>query len=159
MSRLDRAGGFHMRQIQVSRTMPAPAPAVWDVLADFPNIADWNSGVKTSHSTGDATGGVGATRHCDLAPMGALEETIRGWEPNERLVVGIDSATKLPIKQGEVTFDLSPNPDGSQTTVEVTYAYQARFGPIGALMGPMIDRQLTKGFGGFLEDLETAATS
>jgi hypothetical protein len=63
------------------RAIEAPRHAVWEVLADFPNIADWNSGVKHSEATSEETGGLGTSRHYDLAPMGALEETITGWDP------------------------------------------------------------------------------
>ena len=144
-----------MREISVQRDIAAPRSAVWGVLADFPNIADWNSGVTKSYSTSESGEGVGATRHCDLAPMGQLEETISAWEPERRLVVRIDSAAKLPIRSGEVTFTLD-EADGD-TPTELRYAYQPKFGPLGSLMGPMIDRQLTKGFEGFLSELETAA--
>ncbi len=144
-----------MRQIKVSRDIAAPQSAVWAKLADFPNIADWNSGVKVSHSTSDAIEGVGATRHCDLFPVGALEETITEWSPDNKLVIRIDSAAKPPIKSGLVTFDLG-SADGA-TTTDLTYEYVPRFGPIGSLLGPLIDRQLSKGFTGFLADLDTAA--
>ena len=145
-----------MREITVTRTIDARPSAVWEVLADFPNIADWNGGVKKSYATGETTEGIGATRHCDLAPIGELEETIIAWEPDRRLVVRIDSAAKLPIKSGEATFSLSAS-DGA-TPTEVRYAYQPKFGPIGALLGPMLDRQLSSGFEGFLADLDRAAT-
>ena len=102
-----------MRTIDVSRNIPAPRSAVWAVLADFPNIADWNSGVKTSFSTSDSAEGVGAKRHCDLAPLGGLEETIGEWVPDEKLVVNIDSATKLPMKHAVATFTLDDG-DGAE---------------------------------------------
>lgn len=147
-----------MREISVDRTIEAPPAAVWKVLADFPNIADWNSGVKLSRSTSDSTGGVGATRHCDLAPVGELEETIAEWDPENKMVVSIDSTAKLPIKHGLVTFSLDEQSD-SVTTTSIRYEYEPGYGPIGKMMGPMVDKQLTKGFGGFLEDLDAAAQS
>lgn len=142
-----------MREISVSRDIDAPRQAVWEVLADFPSISTWNTGVKTSVSTSEAVAGVGATRHCDLAPMGTLEETIAEWEPGDRLVIAIDSATKLPIKSGRVTFRLADQ--GAPTTI--TYEYLPGYGPLGRFMGPMIDKQLINGFDGFLADLEVAA--
>ncbi len=145
-----------MRTITVNRTIDARPSAVWEVLADFPNIADWNGGVTKSYSTSESDQGVGATRHCDLAPIGALEETIIAWEPDRRMVVRIDSAARLPIKSGEVTFTLSAA-DGA-TPTELRYAYEPKFGPIGSLLGPVIDRQLITGFEGFLADLDRAAT-
>ena len=139
-----------MRSIHVTGPTDAPRSAVWAVLADFPNISRWNGGVKASHDTGDGVVGLGAQRHCDLAPVGGLEETITGWQPNEQLVVHIDSAAKLPISSGEATFSLG---DGTTT---IDYAYQPK-GLIGKITGPLLDRQLTKGFQGFLADLEKAA--
>ncbi|MGI9644021.1 MAG: SRPBCC family protein [Ilumatobacteraceae bacterium] len=143
-----------MRTIDVSRDIPAPRSAVWAVLADYPNIADWNTGIKTSYSTGDATEGVGAKRHCDLAPMGELEETIAEWQPEERLVINIDTAKKLPIKHGVATFTLEA--DGDTTTTGISYAYEPGYGPIGRLISGSLDKQLAKGFDGFLVDLRVA---
>ena len=139
-----------MRKIQVAAPTDAPRTAVWAVLADFPNISTWNSGVKASVDTGNGTVGLGAQRHCDLAPVGGLEETITSWEPNEQLVVNIDSATKLPISNAEATFTLG---DGTTT---IDYAYEPK-GLIGKLTAPLLDRQLKKGFEGFLNDLDKAA--
>lgn len=140
------------RTITVARHLDATPAAVWAILADFPNISGWNSGVKASHSTSDATEGVGATRHCDLTPVGALEETIRAWEPNRRLVVSIDQAARLPLRSATATFVIEPNGDGSDVSIE--YAYRPQ-GPV----GPVMDRQLRKGFAGFLDDLERAAAA
>ena len=126
------------------------------MLADFPNIARWNSGVKHSESTSESSGGVGATRHCDLAPVGALEETVAEWEPDQRMVVRIDSAAKLPIRSGEVTFLLEERAGATDTLIR--YTYEPKGGRLLApLMGPVIDRQLRSGFEGFLADLDEAA--
>ena len=132
--------------------MSAPRTAVWSVLADFPNIATWNGGVKASHATSEATGGVGAQRHCDLAPVGTLEETITEWVDGERMVVNIDSATKLPIEHGAATFTIADD------TTTIDYEFEPK-GFIGRMMAPPLVRQLTKGFGGFLTDLDTAAAA
>ena len=150
------------REVKVGRVVDASADAVWSVLADFGDIASWNGGVKASHSTSDESGGVGASRHCDLAPVGQLEETIVEWAPAERMVVRIDSAKRLPIREALVHFDLRPV-DGTtdrttdRTEVTITYRYDTKFGAFGAATGPVLDRQLSSGFEGFLEDLGDAA--
>lgn len=132
--------------------MTAPRTAVWSVLADFPNISAWNGGVTNSYATSEATGGVGATRHCDLAPLGELEETIAAWDEEKRMVVHIDSAKRLPIRHGAATFTL----DDGHTTID--YEYEPT--PVlGRLSGPLLDRQLAKGFEGFLADLDAAAVN
>ena len=66
---------------------------------------------------------MGAQRHCDLAPFGELEETVKEWDDVRRMVISIDSAKKLPIASGEVTFVLTPADDA--TEVSLHYAYQA----------------------------------
>ena len=140
-----------MRSITVKRRTSA-APAA--VLADFPNIAAWNSGVMKSFSTSESTSGVGAQRHCDLAPFGALEETVKEWEEERRLVVNIDSVKKLPMSRGVATFLLNAAGDGA---TEV--ANQPKFGVIGQLLGSIaLDGQFTTGFTAFLKDLDTAST-
>lgn len=144
-----------MRSISVDRDIDATRAAVWNVLADFPNIASWNSGVKKSFSTSDSASGVGAQRHCDLAPAGELEETVTDWVPEERMIIGIDSTAKLPIARGSATFRLTDGGDSTPTTID--YQYETKWGPLGKLMGPLLDKQLSRGFNGFLEDLETAA--
>lgn len=141
-----------MRTISVSRTLDAEASAIWDVLADFPGISSWNSGVNASRATSDATSGIGATRHCDLAPIGALEETIQDWDPGHRLVVSIDEAKRLPIRNARATFTLEPTNTANTTLTTIDYEYQAQLGA-----GILLDRQLSKGFTGFLDDLEREA--
>lgn len=141
-----------MRSVHVSRQMTAPRSAVWSVLADFPNISKWNGGVKTSYSTSEAATGIGAKRHCDLAPVGGLEETITEWVDGERMVVNIDSASKLPIERAAAEFTIGDN------VTEIHYEYEPK-GLLGKLMGPILSRQLTKGFNGFLDDLDTAAAA
>ena len=148
-----------MHHVSVTREINAPASAVWAVLADFPNIADWNGGVKVSYSTGDAAEGVGATRHCDLSPTGSLEEMIREWEPEKKMVVSIDSASMLPIRKGLATFTLGDTGDAATTGMQLDYDFETKWGFVGKLMGGSMTKQLTKGFTGFLEDLEAAATS
>jgi len=121
------------------------------VLVDFPNISRWNGGVSASHATSAASDGVGATRYCDLAPVGALEETVLEWEPERKMVVSIDEARKLPIRTAVATFTIEPAGDGA--TVAIDDAYEPRL----RLLAPLLDRQLTKGFSGFLADLGKAA--
>jgi uncharacterized protein YndB with AHSA1/START domain len=144
-----------MRNIKLDRKLDASRSAVWAVLADYPNIASWNSGVNKSFSTGAATEGVGATRHCDLAPMGGLEETIREWEPESKLAISIDKASKLPIKSGLATFTMAES--GEATDFTLSYDYEPKFAPLVFIMGPMLDKQFKKGFSGFIDDLEKAA--
>ena len=145
-----------MRSINVSRRIPSAPLKVWAVLADFPNIVTWNTGAAKSFGTSESTSGVGAQRHCDLAPFGELEETVKEWGDTRRMAISIGAARKLPIAHGEVTFVLSPA--GNGTEISVNYAYKPKFGVLGQIMANLaLDRQPKKGFNGFLRDLEAAS--
>ena len=147
-----------MRTITVNRDIEAPTQAVWDVLADFPNIAQWNDGVKKSYATSEETAGVGASRHLDLAPVGSVEETIREWVPLEQMVISVDSASKVPFSQGRATFGLSATAEAA-TNVQLTYEFEPKWGILGTLLRPILDRQFAKGFRAFLKDLDVTARS
>ncbi|MGI9602253.1 MAG: SRPBCC family protein [Acidimicrobiales bacterium] len=146
-----------MRNVQVGRTVDAPRASVWAVLADYPNIADWNDGVQKSFAIGDATEGVGAQRQCELAPNGSMQmrETIDEWVPEERMVVDIDQIEKMPVKAATMTFTLSG--DGETTSFAMNYDYEPKGGPLAFIFGPLLDRQMKKGFSGFIDSLEPAA--
>ena len=44
-----------MRNLKLERTLAVARSSVWAVLADYPNIADWNVAVTNSYAIGDAT--------------------------------------------------------------------------------------------------------
>ncbi|MGI9607445.1 MAG: SRPBCC family protein [Acidimicrobiales bacterium] len=146
-----------IRNASAQQTLAAPAADVWAVLADYPNIGDWNDGVKKSYSLGDVAEGVGAQRQCDLEPKGSMRmrETVTEWVPEERMVIAIDNIEKQPVKQATMTLTLS---DNSETTpFTMSYDYEARGGPLAFVFGPMLDRQMGKAFQGFMANLESAA--
>ncbi|RLE16051.1 MAG: hypothetical protein DRJ28_02450 [Actinobacteria bacterium] len=114
-----------MRNVRVERTLAVDRSSVWAVLADYPNIADWNHGLKKSYAIGDATEGVGAQRQTELVPAGAMRETVVEWVPEEKMVIAIDEIEKMPVKQARMTFTLS----GDETTVvAMTYEYEPKGG-------------------------------
>lgn len=61
------------------------------------------------------------------------------------------------MKRGRATFELSPA--GEMTDVVFAYDDVPRGGPLAGLIGPFLDRQLRRGFGGFLDDLGAAASA
>jgi uncharacterized protein YndB with AHSA1/START domain len=145
-----------LRNIKVERTLTTSPSSVWAVLADYPNIADWNYGVKNSCAIGEATEGVGAQRQTELVPDGAMRmrETVSEWLPEERMVIAIDKIEKMPVKHATMTFTLS----GSETTsFTMNYVYEPKGGPLALVYGPMLDRQMSKGFSGFIDSLELEA--
>ena len=145
-----------MRNIKVERTLTTPPSSVWAVLADYPNIVDWNDGVKNSYAIGDAIEGVGAQRRTELVPDGVMRmrETVSEWVPEERVVIAIDKIEKMPVKQATMTFTLS---GGETTAFTMNYVYEPKGGPLAFIYGPFLDRQMSKGFNGFIDSLELEA--
>lgn len=148
-----------MRSIEANQTLAAPRSKVWAVLADYPNIVEWNDGIKNSYAIGDAIEGVGAQRQCDIVPNGKMRmrETVSEWVPEERMVLVVDNIEKQPIKQATMTLTLSGG--GDSTSCTMAYEYEPKGGPLGVLFGPMLDKQMKKAFSGFMDNLDTAARS
>lgn len=142
-----------MSIIKVERTVAAPKSSVWAVLADYPNIVDWNDNIKNSYAIGDATEGVGAQRQTELVPDGAMRmrETVTEWVVGERMVIAIDEIEMMPVKAATQTFTLSHG--GETTPFTMSYEYE----PEGEALGPMFDEQMSMGFNGFIDSLERAA--
>ncbi|MEO0494475.1 MAG: SRPBCC family protein [Actinomycetota bacterium] len=144
-----------MPTVQVTRTTDKSPEALWDVLADFPNIANWYSGLKTSVSTSEAFNGVGATRHCELAPVGAIDERILAWEERSHVRIAAEKYEKAPIKHAIADFRIVP--DGDQTRLDLSFDFTAKGGVAGKAATPALKAALTKGFNQMLEDWEAAA--
>ena len=144
-----------MRNLEIERTVRAPRAAVWAVLADYPNIADWNEGVVTSRAIGEATEGVGAQRHCELAGDVEMRETVTEWISEQKLAVAIDQIKKMPVANAAMTFSLATQGDATQLTM--SYDYEPKGGPFGFLVAAMMGRPMRKGFNGFIDNLEQAA--
>ena len=96
-------------------------------------------------------------RHCDLAPLGSLEEVVSAWDELTKMTVEIQ-ASKLPLKRGQVTFDFTSEAE-TTTAVTATYNYTSKFPLLDPILGKTLDKQLSNGFESFLEDLEKASTS
>ncbi len=148
-----------MREITVARTLNAPSDAVWTVLADYSGISRWNRSVKESHTTNGLETGLGAQRYCKMAPAGSLTETITAWQPEELMIVTIDSTSLIPIGRGVVDYSLKPAGGDQSTAMEIRYAFDVKGGRVGQLAAPLVGRQLANAFEDVLTDLEDAARS
>lgn len=143
------------RHLTVRRQVAASCDSVWDVFADFPNLADHWGGLKASRPIGDQTQGVGARRQVDLAPVGTLDETVTAWEKGRRIDTTNQSSALVPFNHAESRLTLEPEEDGTAITFD--YRYVPRGGPMGRLTSPVIDTMLRKNFESMLASIEKAA--
>lgn len=146
-----------MTQLQSEVLINAPKEKVWEILADFGNIAKFNLNLRSSHSTSKANGGIGATRHCDLAPMGSIEERIVDWVEGVGYSVDIyDGKGTPPFKTAIAHIKMSEA--GKQTRVTMEMDYSIKFGPVGAAMDRiMIRSQFAKALPRLLQGLKIYA--
>jgi hypothetical protein len=84
-----------------------------------------------------------------------MRETVAEWVPEERMVIAIDKIEKMPVKQARMAFTLSGG--GETTLFTMSYDYEPKGGPLAFILGPILDRQMNKGFNGFIDYLEQAA--
>jgi carbon monoxide dehydrogenase subunit G len=143
------------RHLTVQRRVAASPESVWNLVADFPNLADHWNGLRSSRPIGDQTRGVGARRQVDLKPMGSLVETITEWEEGRALATANQPSALVPFKQAASRLTLEPDGDGTAITFD--YRYMPRGGPLGQLTGPVIDRMLKTSFEDMLSAIEKAA--
>jgi hypothetical protein len=144
-----------VRHLTVRRRVAASPDSVWNVFADFPNLADHWGGLKASRPIGDQTQGVGARRQVDLAPVGTLVETVTAWEEGRRIATMNQPSALVPFKQAESRLTLEPDGDGTAITFD--YRFVPRGGPVDRLTGPVIDTMLRRTFESMLASVEDAA--
>ncbi|WP_200950043.1 type II toxin-antitoxin system RatA family toxin [Nocardioides sp. Root151] len=143
------------RQLTVRRKVAASSDTVWDVCADFPNLADHWDGIRASRAIGEQTHGVGARRQVDLKPVGSMLETVTVWEEGQTMATANQPSVLVPFKQAESRLTLEPQGDGTAITFD--YRYVPRGGPLGRVTGPVIDRMLNTTFESLLDAIEESA--
>ncbi len=139
-----------MPEFTITRHLDAPIEKVWEVLDNFGDIAQWSPGVKRSALTSQGPVSEGTTRHCDFAPLGAVEERIEAYVPNERLTVNLYETSKLPISGAVADFNLAPHGDGTQLTLNYNYTLSR----LGRIAKGQTDKQMRKGMNGLADDLD-----
>lgn len=129
-----------MTQFSDEVRINAPKARVWEVLANIGSVQRYHPGVAKSWYTTEQREGVGACRHCDLLPMGTVEERIVEWNEGESYTIEIYEGSKTPPFNKAFAY-ISLRVDGDATVVRMTMEYTMKFGPIGALMDALIVRK------------------
>jgi len=144
-----------MPEFTVSRRIDAPIEKVWEVLDDFGKIAEWSPGIKTSELTSDGPVGEGATRNCNFVGLGAVNERIDRYVPNERMTVNLYETFKLPISGAVADFNLASVDDGTDLTLHYSYTLNR----LGRVAKGTTEKQMKKGINGLADNLQAASES
>lgn len=143
------------RHLTMQRRMSAAPADVWELFADFPNLAGHWKGIRGSRAIGSQASGVGARRHVSLKPLGGMDETVTVWEEGRRIDTENVASVAVPFSHAESTLLLKA--DGYETVATFDYRYTPRGGPLGAVTGPLIDRMLIATFKDMLAAIEDEA--
>lgn len=115
-----------MRTTTLTRAIEinASKEKVWKALADFGNICHAHPGILKSFVTSAQKEGVGATRHCDFAMMGATaEERISDWNEGTYLKIEIDQLKNMPgVKTMSADFTIEEKGDKTLLTSTIEYS-------------------------------------
>jgi len=146
-----------MTSFEETITIQAPPSEVFAVLDDIAGISEWNPGVQQSTLLGDRSGGLGATRSCDLGGGKYLHEEVVLHETNLALTMRI-TGTNLPFARADIAFRLRP--DGTNTIVTVAPDYALKFGPVGRLLDALfVRRTYRRGMASLLSGLRRRVES
>lgn len=147
-------GKKKMTTVTKTVTIDAPTPQVWEAVANIGSIATWNPNVKRSQLTSDQPGGLGATRECQLAPLGTVQERVTSWDEGRSLGIEIYERKNIPgLRQGDATIEIVPTGDSSHVTIELNY--EVGLGALGAGMNAVgMKRRFTKAVTGMLAGLK-----
>ena len=139
-----------MPEFTITRQVEATPETVWDVLDRFGDIAQWSPGVKSSELTSDGPVREGATRHCDFAPFGGVNERIDTYIPNQRMTINLYETFKLPINGAIADFKIAAQGDGTALTID--YSYEPN--RVGRVAKGSTEKQMQKGISGLADDLQ-----
>ncbi|MCP3990928.1 MAG: SRPBCC family protein [Actinomycetia bacterium] len=146
---------------RVQRTVNAPKEVVWEILDDFPGIANWSAGIQKSFTTGDASKvtGLGAERRCELGGEKLLDERISAYTEGQSMTVDVWNVEGLPLKSSLTTFSVRAVDDDSTEVTVAAEAVPKMPGFLAGLLSPMASRFMAKNFSGLLDELATEAES
>jgi hypothetical protein len=93
-----------MTTITNSIRIQAPMSQVWSTISDLGGVFQFHPGVHKSYYTTDQKEGIGASRICELLPMGKVEETALAWEDGRSFSLSVIPLEKAPPFK-DWTFD------------------------------------------------------
>ncbi len=113
---------------------------VWDILKLPGKVDQFHPLIKKSFMTTEAQNGIGAKRHCDLLPMGQMDEIITEWDEGNAFTIKVTGGKMLPPHQFmQGRFELKEM-GGDKTKVTFTFSYRLKYGALGRIMDALLIR-------------------
>ena len=126
-----------MSRIERSVEISADRATVWSTISDLESVSAWNPNVKAA-TCGVVASGMGATRACELAVGGRIDEVVSSWAHDDHLWFAIGSHGA--VRSADMGLVLAST--GSSTTVTAIADYHVAFGPMGAVIDHLAMKRL-----------------
>ncbi len=141
-------GHDRMHRVNVKREIEAPIADVWEIVADYGNVAVWNPLLRASRLLDGPPRGKGAERQCDMADgKNYLRERVTEWQEGQFVEVELYETT-MPLSCALARVELEAR-GPSRTVVSMTMHFQPSGGALarslaGLMMKPMFRRMFRK---------------
>ena len=126
-----------MRLLEERVEIRAPAHQVWDLLADFGNVAEWAPYMRQSRLLDGPSTGIGMRRGMRHAWGFRFEEEVTQWHEGKGFAFDVLKAP-FPMKDVKEVWVLAPE-DG-HTAVETQVRYGAHLGFLGQIVDWLVVR-------------------
>lgn len=140
-------------------TIDAPPGAVWRVLREFGDVAEWAPYLRESREAGGPPVGCGSSRQLRHQWGFRLSETVTEWHEGESFVFDV-FGVPFPLVEVCEAWVVSPSKNGSLVIQRVSY--RVRLGLLGtimdrALISSLIRREMRAGLRGLKRFVEADA--
>lgn len=147
-----------MQAATTSRTVSAGLTALWPLIADVRQIANWHPSIASVDLLSSNPTGLSAARRCNFKDGTSVREEVTDLADGKRIRFRL-SEYSVPMKRLEVEFETSPV-SNQATNVTLTLHYVVKFGIVGRLLGATVmRRELTKMAGRMLDGLVAHAAA
>jgi len=135
-----------MKRLVFVREFSEPADRVFDHFAEHENLHPMFGARVTRLRDGDdgVRNGVGSVRRLKVGPAPAFEETITGFEPDQRIEYRITKGSPLRDHVGELTF--TPVPSG--TRLEWTIHFSNPVPGVEYVLATVLSERIRRGLAG-----------
>jgi uncharacterized membrane protein len=117
-----------LKTVCAELTINASKDVVWNVWAQFNNVADYAASIPKSYSLAGKSSGLGASRRCDISKTVQVDEMITEWLPGERYTMEVIASKGVPIKTMEVSYMVARNDtETTLVTIEMRYRMKGLF--------------------------------
>ncbi len=134
------------------RRIDAPVARVWELLTgDFGDISRWAGAVSASSFVRDRPETlVGGTRSCTIVGLGELREHVTECDPSTLRLSYDISGMPFPVRVASNDWQIRSCPEWTVVTSHMEFALTPI---VGALMAPILRRQMRKAVDRLLEEM------